>query len=154
MSFTSQIISDHIKSCIQKNISKHINSNFCKTKVSTIEFKIEGYDKALVEATAQFFASSAHHMGAKTNGMNGKPMNIAKWSVLSSPHVHKTAWTQFERRTHLHEVKVNFIPSTLVRPLLWYLQQHLPPDLRFECSITENVKLSEATAATQSHQAI
>ena len=124
-----------------KSLNHLINT---RDKVAKVKFKVEGYDKAIVESTASFFARSASHIGAKISGINGEPMKITRWSVLSSPHVHKTAWTQFERRTHTHNINIETIPKQLVRPLLWYLQQHLPPDIKFQCSITENILVDDS----------
>jgi len=112
-------------------------------QVTQMKFQIRGYDKVLVEATSIFLSSSASNIGAVVASNNGQPMDINRWSVLSSPHVHKTAWTQFERRTHIHIVEIEMLPKSLVGPILWYLQQHLPPDVRFDCFITENIPLND-----------
>lgn len=71
-------------------------------------------------------------------------MRIQKWSVLSSPHVHKTAWSQFERRTHYRQLHFRDIVATgeLGRRLIWYLQLHAPPDVALSFHLNDFLALN------------
>lgn len=102
---------------------------------------MRGYDAVLVEAFGRFCLESGRGLGAHVPGARSVPVETSRWSVLSSPHVHKTAWTQLERRTHRLALTLYGLRPELVRPYVWYVQQHAPPDVHLECLLHERVAL-------------
>ncbi len=109
---------------------------------SSVSIVLRGLDVVLVRAYAGFAARAAQNMGAwDVRGPAGLPMTVRRWSILSSPHVHKTAWTQFERRTHRHALVVGGIVPRLVKPYLWYIGQHAPPNVDIVCRVSHRVPL-------------
>lgn len=104
-------------------------------KRKSIDMIIKGLNVPLLDGYAQFCLDSARNMGAKCRGVTALPTRIERWSVLSSPHVHKTTWTQLERRTHGRILCLYGLHSELVPKYIWYVQQHTPPDVKFESFI-------------------
>jgi len=105
-----------------------------------IGLKMQGLDAVLIDAYSQFCLRAASLMGAWVGeGSRGLPTRMERWSVLSSPHVHKTAWTQFERRTYNRQLSIGGLHSSLVSKYIWYIQRHAPPDVSLHADIHETV---------------
>ncbi len=119
---------------------------------------LRGLDKVLVEAFGRFISetvggiSAAADRGSRAGSLGTRierlPYTVQKWSVLASPHVHKTAWAQYERRTHHQRLTcygaagASDAALELGKRLTWYFQQHAPPDVHFEARLHEYIPLA------------
>lgn len=117
-------------------------------QAATVDVRIKGYSQMLVDAYARLCSNTGTLLECNVSGPMPLKRHIQRWSILSSPHVHKTAWTQFERRQHSQRVLLEHIHPDLVRPYLWYIQQHLPPDVQFDCVIRERLPLEKILDAS------
>lgn len=116
-------------------------------KTMDIKLSLVGSDCSMLDAFARFCINSGRAMGAHLPGPTPLPLRTQKWTVLSSPHVHKTAWTQLERRTHGRALRVYGMIGELLRKYIWYLQQHCPPDVQMECQLHEYIPLEKIVDA-------
>lgn len=102
---------------------------------------LQGYSQPLLDGFTSFLLQTRSALGGSGPGPHTPRVHIQKWSVLSSPFAHKTAFTQFERRTHQRKVQVFGLHPELTKRLIWYLQQHAPPDIQIECRLHEYIPL-------------
>lgn len=109
---------------------------------------LQGYSQPLLDGFASFLLQTRAALGGSGPGPHTPRVHIQKWSVLSSPFAHKTAFTQFERRTHRRQVQVFGLHPELTKRLIWYLQQHAPPDIQIECRLYEYIPLKTFLAPT------
>ena len=105
-----------------------------------IELEIKSsVDKRLVSAFCDFAVDSATQMGMElTRGPAALQPTYDRWTVLSSPFVHKTARTQFERRTHGRAMRVEGIwKEEVVAKYIWYLNRHVPNEVELSIKLHE-----------------
>lgn len=105
-----------------------------------IELEIKScVDKRLVAAFTTFAAESATQMGFElTRGPAALQPAYERWTVLSSPFVHKTARTQFERRTHGRAMRIEGIWREEVgAKYIWYLNRHVPNEIELSIKLHE-----------------
>ena len=69
------------------------------------------------------------------------PAKKRKWSILSSPFVHKVAFTQFERRCHRESFKCYNLNPQLYPKVVWYIQKNAPMDVRMHFRLHYHEKL-------------
>lgn len=68
---------------------------------------------------------------------------LERWTVLSSPFVHKVARTQLERRTGAWELQVEGLHAEEVKErVIWYLRRIIPANLQLDITLTERHKNS------------
>ena len=65
-----------------------------------IRVRLRGFDVRLIDDSARGIVQTVQKAGAKVSGPIPLPTRINKYTVLSSPHVHKKSREQFEMRTH------------------------------------------------------
>ena len=109
----------------------------------TLVIGLTGLDNVLVDAYGKFLADAGRALGAIVGSPRTLPPAIERWSVLSSPHVHKTAWTQFERRTHQRTVRFGNLHPELVGRMIWYSKVHVPPDVQLAWTVNRLTRMSE-----------
>lgn len=135
-------------SCIKSQISHDetlilTNCEKPKIKHKSLDITLEGRDSGILDAFSKFIQATSESFG----GICGNPyvpaVRFEKWTVLSSPHVHKTARTQFERRTHKRQLIVHDLHVELVPRMIWYLRQHAPPDVKVDCNVHRYIALEE-----------
>lgn len=97
-----------------------------------LSLQIMSYEKKSIDSFAEFARRAASHMGAEVSVIKGLPMKIRKWSVLASPHVFKTAWSQFERREHCRKLDVFNLCAENRSKLLWYIKKEMPDGVWFK----------------------
>lgn len=61
---------------------------------------MEAYDHVALDQSAMEIVETAKRTGSMVHGPIPVPTRIERYTVLSSPHVHKKARQQFEIRTH------------------------------------------------------
>jgi small subunit ribosomal protein S10 len=110
--------------------------------MKSLEVRLEGREAGVLDAFARFVQRSSGALGSPCPPPSTPPVRFDRWTVLSSPHVHKTARTQFERRTHARLLTVYNLDDALAPRLLWYLRQHAPPDVRVDAVHHRYVELS------------
>ncbi|MDR2738066.1 MAG: 30S ribosomal protein S10 [Puniceicoccales bacterium] len=74
-----------------------------KTKTTAkqkIRIKLKSFDFRLVDQAGIDIVEAAKRSGAQVSGPVPLPMNIKKFCVNRSPHVHKKSSDQFEIRSH------------------------------------------------------
>lgn len=98
-------------------------------------------NKRLVEAFTAFTMEAAKKLGISvSSGPASLPPSIFRWTVLSSPFVHKTARTQLERREHEKAVQFEGIwNEEICAKFLWYLKRHVPNEVELILKVTERV---------------
>ena len=65
-----------------------------------IRIKLKSFDHRVLDSSATQIAETAQRTGAHVSGPVPLPTEIARYCVLTSPHVDKDARDQFEVRTH------------------------------------------------------
>lgn len=104
-------------------------------KHKALELQLESIDAGMLDAFCAFVRSAGTAMGALCPPPHAPPTATQRWTVLASPHVHKTARTQFERRTHTRQLQVCNLEPGLARRLLWYVRLHSPPDVSVDARL-------------------
>ena len=70
------------------------------TPENVIRIRMEAYDHVALDQSAMEIVETAKRTGSMVHGPIPVPTRIERYTVLSSPHVHKKARQQFEIRTH------------------------------------------------------
>lgn len=117
---------------IQDVISRYASKNNkpCSSKSShpsmtvnlwTVEepFLLDMYAKTILQLVSRV-------SGGNPSGIVGLPLQIKKWSVLSSPFVHKTAFTQLERRIHKRKLVLYGLSESIYSKIVWYFTKNAP----------------------------
>lgn len=65
-----------------------------------IRIRLKAFDYKLIDRSASEIVDTAKRTGAVVRGPVPLPTRIARYDLLSSPHVNKTARDQMEIRTH------------------------------------------------------
>ncbi len=68
--------------------------------VTKIRIKLKGYDHRLLDQSAQEIVNTAKRTGARVSGPIPLPTRREIFTVIRSPHVHKTSREQFQLCTH------------------------------------------------------
>ncbi len=77
-----------------------------KEKKDVIRIRMEAYDNAILDQSAQQIIDAAKRGGTEFRGPIPLPTRIERYTVLSSPHVDKKARQQFEMRTHKRVIDI------------------------------------------------
>ena len=107
-----------------------------------VDLKIRScVDKRLVGSFTDFTSQVALKMGlALKRGPGAFPPTYERWTVLSSPFVHKTARTQFERRTHCSGMEIDGIwREEVAAKFIWYIKTHTPNEVELEITLRERL---------------
>lgn len=101
----------------------------------TAKIIINSYNKSTLDAYCElakrvFMDGKASHVS-----IQNQAMKVKKWTVLSSPHVHKTSRDQFERRIHTSIVSIYDMMDQNILRLVWYLRLHTPTDTKIRVLI-------------------
>lgn len=110
-------------------------------KYKSLEIELSSHESLLLDAFSTFAREASTKMGGLCPAPSTPPIQFERWTVLASPHVHKTARTQFERREHSRLLQVSNLHPELVPKLVWYLRQHSPPDVKVDCRIHSYIPL-------------
>ena len=65
-----------------------------------IRIKLKAFDHRMIDRSASEIVDTAKRTGAIVRGPIPLPTRIERFTLLSSPHVNKTARDQYEIRTH------------------------------------------------------
>ena len=65
-----------------------------------IRIKLKAFDHRMIDRSAAEIVDTAKRTGAIVKGPIPLPTRIERYTLLSSPHVNKTARDQYEIRTH------------------------------------------------------
>lgn len=65
-----------------------------------VRIRLKGFDHKLLDQATGEIVDTAKRTGARLSGPIPLPTNIERFSVIRSPHVHKSSQEQFEIRTH------------------------------------------------------
>lgn len=71
-----------------------------KRQKQKIRIRLKGYDQRQLDHSTADIVETAKRTGARVVGPIPLPTKLERYTVLSSPFVHKTACEQFEIRTH------------------------------------------------------
>lgn len=69
-------------------------------QTTKIRIKLKAFDNKLLDLSTKEIVETAKRTGAKVAGPIPLPTNIARYTVLRSPHVNKKSREQFETRVH------------------------------------------------------
>ena len=67
---------------------------------------MEAYDNAVLDQSAMDIVETAKRNGSIVRGPIPLPTRIERYTILSSPHVHKKARQQYEIRTHKRVIDI------------------------------------------------
>ncbi len=70
------------------------------TENQNIRIRLRAYDYRVLDQSTSEIVNTAKRTGAKVCGPIPLPTDIAKYTVLRSPHIDKKSREQFEMRTH------------------------------------------------------
>lgn len=113
-----------------------------KSSPFAIDLKIKScVDKRLVSAFSDFTSQVAQRIGLNLiRGPGAFAPTYERWTVLSSPFVHKTARTQFERRTHCSGMEIDGIwREEVAAKFIWYLNRHAPNEIELDIKLRERL---------------
>lgn len=99
------------------------------TKIKSMSLNLFSFETKMLVQYAEFCRRAALFLGFSVTGSVPLPTKYQRWSILKSPHVHKTSWTQFERRTHQRLIQIYNAHPNLIPIYIWYIQQHVPSEL-------------------------
>ena len=71
-----------------------------------IRIRMEAYDHSVLDQSATEIVETAKVSGSIVRGPIPLPTRVERYTVLSSPHVHKKARQQFEIRTHKRVIDI------------------------------------------------
>lgn len=97
----------------------------------SMKIVISAYSKDYITSYAEFVHRSVSSMGGKSKELHMIRYLLKRWTVLSSPFVHKKSRTQLERRTFKREIFAFGLNSEQQKLLTWYLRRNAPPGLDF-----------------------
>lgn len=69
-------------------------------QTTKIRIKLKAFDNKLLDQSTKEIVETTKRTGAKVAGPIPLPTNIARYTVLRSPHVNKKSREQFETRVH------------------------------------------------------
>jgi ribosomal protein S10 len=92
-------------------------------------FLIQSFDKNFARFVSKFLLAVIKRIGGEGE-LRKLPFNLERWSVLSSPFAHKTAWSQFERREYVYKVSMRGISEHVANMIFKYTSYLLPPGIR------------------------
>jgi len=111
---------------LKTNTKTNIPVTIATITKSSIHVTLFSYDASILTQFTEFTRRAGLCMGFIVPNAHALKNRTTKWSVLASPHVHKTTWSQFERRTKSRLVTIGNAHPDLVEKYLWYIQYHLP----------------------------
>ena len=118
------VLKQHVLELLSK---RKLIFNKLDTNVSKIY--ISSYDKYFAKIAAEFCRDALKNMGCSVS-IEKKPTQLQRWTVLSSPFAHKTARTQFEKRTIKYSVKFNGLNTEGFALAKWYFSTIAPPTVQ------------------------
>ncbi len=71
-----------------------------------IRIKLRAYDHRILDKSAKQILETVQRSGAQVNGPVPLPVEVGKFTVIKSPHVHKDSREQFEMRVHKRLIDV------------------------------------------------
>lgn len=71
-----------------------------------IRIRMEAYESGILDQSANEIMDTAKRTGSIVRGPIPLPTRIERYTVLSSPHIHKKSRQQFEVRTHKRLVDI------------------------------------------------
>lgn len=128
----------------KKNSNTKTENNSVAMSPYAIELEIKScVDKRLVSSFTSFACKAAEFMGfTLSRGPAPLEPKYDRWTVLSSPFVHKTARTQFERREHCHVVTFEGLwGEEAASKFVWYLKRHVPNEIELGIKMHERGRL-------------
>ena len=137
---TIQIIQSSLQASSPQPVTK---DDRCHPSRRTLDIHITGPHSCMLDVYARFCILVGRHLGFSLPGPKPLPRRIQKWSVLSSPFAHKTAFTQFERRTHGRHLRASGGDAELSKRFIWYLEQNCPPDVQMEFHMHDYIPLPQ-----------
>ncbi len=79
-----------------------------------VRIRLLAYDHRTLDQSTAEIVNTARRTGATVRGPIPLPTRIEKFTVLRSPHKHKTSREQFESRTHKRLINITDItPQTI-----------------------------------------
>ncbi len=76
-------------------------------KSQRIRIRLKAFDHRLIDRSTREIVETAKRTGAQVRGPIPLPTKIARYTVLTSPHVDKDGRDQYELRTHKRVVDIN-----------------------------------------------
>lgn len=113
-----------------------------KCKIHSMNIVISAFSKAYIGIYADFIKRTIHNSGGICLEHRLPKYELKRWTVLSSPFIHKKARSQFERRTYKRILNVYNINGDGCQKLVWYICRNSPPGIKidgeFLCSDNKN----------------
>ncbi len=71
-----------------------------------IRIRMEAYDHDVLDQSALEIVETAKRTGSEVRGPIPLPTRVERYTILSSPHIHKKARQQYEIRTHKRVIDI------------------------------------------------
>lgn len=126
----SLIVSDWLK-CIRTFQDIKLARTLSMKKMSLM-VGLHSSDRILIGLYAAFIRNTVGNAGGHAREPHVCRYHNKKWTVLSSPFIHKKARSQFELRTYSRIVEIFGIGSTTAKFLSWYIVRNSPPEVRIQ----------------------
>lgn len=96
---------------------------------------LKSVNHELLSIYNSFIKKTIINAGGLSRQISIKRYELKRWTVLSSPFVHKKARTQFERRIYPSTLEVYNLDKEKCKTLLWYIMRNSPPNIDIEGNI-------------------
>lgn len=121
---------------VLQKTSMNISAPVCVPIIKpSIHLNLFAYDTFILTQFTEFARRAGLSMGFVVPNAQTLKNKVTKWSVLASPHVHKTTWSQFERRIRRRLVTIENAHPDLMEKYLWYIRYHLPSTMWMEARL-------------------
>lgn len=112
------------------------HTTVARSKEKSMSVALYSYSKQFIHMYASFIRKTIENtpkgrsLESKTTGYD-----LKRWTVLSSPFVHKKARTQFERRRYFRDIAIYDVSSEGCKRLAWYFWRNAPPGINMDIEI-------------------
>lgn len=93
------------------------------------KLSVLSHDRYYAKIAAEFCREALKKMGCTVN-LQRESTLAQRWTVLSSPFAHKTARTQFEKRTSRYRINIVGIDKEGITLAKWYFTLNAPPTVQ------------------------
>lgn len=94
-----------------------------------MQLTIRSVDREMVYIFSSFIKKTINNAGGLTVDGASSIYELKRWTVLSSPFVHKKARTQFEKRINPRSLQIFNMDHNLCKTILWYIYRNSPPNI-------------------------
>lgn len=102
---------------------------------SNAEICLKSINRDLLGIYSSFVKQTVSNAGGLTKEQPVPRYELKRWTVLSSPFIHKKARTQLERRVYPKIFEIYNMDLNACKTLLWYISRNAPPSIDITAKI-------------------